>query len=127
MNRETIRAKLNRYDELQATLTRLQMDQAKALGEVVPPKVQAAMDRVRDKYGFRLSETQKDIDALGQAIKAAVLELGESVEGRALAAVYSPGRTIWDVERLERYAETHAHVAKLKKVTKGSVTIGPRA
>jgi len=64
-----------------------------------------------------------NIEELEAAVRKAVLNLGMSVRGCHLQAVWNKGRVSWNTKALEGYALAHPEVEALRNVGDPSVSI----
>ncbi len=121
-----MRDQLDEYAEAEAICAQLAQEEERAVEAVTPPEIQKAIQDVHAEFGPKVAAAAKRIGELATEIKGGVALLGKTVEGLKLVAKFQAGRDIWDTAKLEHYAETHKYLAKLKKKTKPTVTIGPR-
>jgi len=88
-------------------VTRLDYDAKRA--EILK-QVQAELDALDAEYVPLLESVDENIALLETKIKTDVLLHGESVQGGTFRAVYTKGRTSWDSNGIEKYAELHPDV-----------------
>jgi hypothetical protein len=119
---DSILEKLEQLAELRAAkeLTRIDYEQRRA--EILKA-VQAQLDELAAEYEPLFETAAERIDALEAEIKDDVAEAGHSVRHGNIQAVYSRGRTLWDTQGLEAYAEEHPEVIDFRREGKPSVSI----
>lgn len=94
-----------------------------AARDAVLAKVQAELDAIGAEFNPRLTEAGSKIGLIEAEIKLAVSELGKSIKGTRLQAVYSKGRTSWDTDKLTGYAAAHPEVLEFCKTGEPSVSL----
>jgi len=120
--REHVTEKLERLTNLRgaADVTRLDYDAKRA--EILK-QVQAELDALDAEYVPLLESVDENIALLETKIKTDVLLHGESVQGGTFRAVYTKGRTSWDSNGIEKYAELHPDVLLFRKQGPPSVSL----
>jgi hypothetical protein len=120
--REHVTEKLERLTNLRAAadVTRLDYDAKRA--EILK-QVQAELDALDTEYKPLLESVDENIGLLETEIKTEVLLHGESVQGGTFRAVYTKGRTSWDNNGIEKYAELHPEILHFRKQGPPSVSL----
>jgi uncharacterized protein YifE (UPF0438 family) len=90
----------------------------------------AVLDAVRDQLAgvdaAFAERVQASVDAVAKseaAVRALVLQLGQTVRQPGVQVSYHPGRVTWDPEQMERYAAAHPEVRAFRKVGKPFVSL----
>ncbi len=122
MTTEEIHQLLEKLTETRAQLDLLRMDMQSPRAQILAP-VQKELDALDIEYGPKLETAQNTEAVLVEQIKAAVLELGQSVKSDHLNAVYSEGRKSWDDRALTGYAMAHPELFAFRKVGEPSVSL----
>jgi hypothetical protein len=120
--REHVTEKLERLSNLRAAKDVTQMDY-EAKKNAILKQVQAELDALEAEYEPLLESVDRNIDLLETEIKTDVLLHGESVQGGTFRAVYTKGRTSWDNNGIEKYAEHHPDVLLYRKQGPPSVSL----
>lgn len=111
--------KLERLTELYAKRDLLSLDKKAA----IPAEVQAILDEIEAEFAPKQEALSAEIEQLEQAVKADVLETGETAKGGSLQAVYTKGRVSWDTRALDGYAKANPAIAEYRKQGDPSVSI----
>ena len=90
----------------------------------------ALTDEVRARFEAIEAELDPQIDnaaeaakALEKMVKAEVLEVGTTIQGDGLMAVWNKGRTSGHSSQLEGYARANTEILAMRKIGKPSVSI----
>jgi hypothetical protein len=87
----------------------------------------AALARRKNEIEFefhgKIGAVDENIKALEAEIKAATKAEGKTVKGKYFSAIYVKGRTSWDTEGLNVYADQHPGVVKYRTVGEPSITL----
>jgi DNA-directed RNA polymerase sigma subunit (sigma70/sigma32) len=120
--RAHVAEKLERLSNLRgaADVTRLDYEAKRA---TILKQVQAELDALEAEYKPLLESVDENIASLETEIKTDVLLHGESVQGGTFRAVYTKGRTSWDNNGIEKYAELHPDVLLYRKQGPPSVSL----
>lgn len=81
-----------------------------------------ALSRQRSEY---LEPYREVMSAIEARVKDLVLELGETVKGDQLMAVWTKPRVSWDVKSLDGYAAAHPEILPFRHTGQPSVSIRP--
>jgi len=123
MNANEIQAELDKLAELRYALDSLNIAAASAVKSVIPPAMQAEIDKITESYGDATSDVSAEIEVITKTIKAATLALGEKVKGEALQAILVKGRASWNNAGLQGYAIANSDVLAFYSEGKPSVSI----
>jgi hypothetical protein len=107
-------AKLNELADVRAAsdMTRREYEARRA--EILAA-VQAELDALEAEFQPLLESAARRQEALEAEVRSDVLELGGSVRGAHVHAVFARGRVSWDTRRLDRYAEEHPEVLAFRR------------
>lgn len=114
---------LNEYQQQQALALIDKQSQIAAVMDTIRPQLNA----IEAEWADKLDTVGENIAQLQDAVKSAVVALGESVKGAGLQAVYTKPRVIWDNKGLDGYAVAHPEIAALRRVGEPSVSIRARS
>lgn len=120
-----IEKKLNRLAVLQGKLRRLQGDKQKALSSVLTGRAKAAYEKVTREFASLESAVAIEAAELEAQIKDHVVQAGATVSGKTLMAVYVPGKTSWNTDKLDGLALKLPEINECKTVGKPFVNIRP--
>jgi hypothetical protein len=121
-SREHVTEKLERLSNLRAAADVTRLDYEGKRAEILK-QVQAELDALEAEYTPMLESVDENISILETEIKTDVLLHGESVQGGTFRAVYTKGRTSWDNNGIEKYAEQHPDVLQFRKQGPPSVSL----
>lgn len=110
---------LEKLTELYAKRDLLMLDKKAAL----PAEVQAVLDEIEAEFQPKQEIIGAEISELETAVKALVLEAGETAKGGSLQAVFTKGRITWDTKSLDGYAKANPVIADFRKQGEPSVSI----
>ena len=85
--------------------------------------VQEDINRATRIYEGVLDAVQGEAAKLKQEIDAEVLNIGATVKGERLMAVFNKGRVSWDAKMLAGYALVHTEILDAQKIGKPSVSL----
>jgi predicted component of type VI protein secretion system len=110
--REAARNKRNEiYDETQAETAQVYADIAQRKADI------------ETEFSGDAEAVDANIKALEAEIKAATKAEGQTVKGKYFSAIYVKGRTSWDTEGLNVYADQHPGVVKYRTIGEPSITL----
>lgn len=92
---------LKSLEELQVKKALLSMDRQARIEKVITPKIKAQLEAIEFEYDQLEIPVDNQINDLTNQVKEAVLQVGSTVKGIGLMAVYSKGRVTWDGKKLE--------------------------
>jgi hypothetical protein len=123
----------NLVQELNTTIQRMISDcrsKQSAINDNAMRNVQetlAAVDQrkreIEAEFHGKIGAVDDNIKALEAEIKAATKVEGKTVKGKYFSAIYVKGRTSWDTEGLNVYADQHPGVVKYRTVGDPSITL----
>jgi hypothetical protein len=120
-------ALLRDFRELELQLELLRSDREARRREILGPDVLAALAAVEAEleaeYGEKVKWAESGLQQKEARLKALVAELGRTVKGEGIQAVYSAGRVKVNVEALQGYAAAHPEVRAFMTVGRPSVSI----
>lgn len=120
--REHVTEKLERLSNLRAASDVTRLDYESKRKEILK-QVQAELDTLEAEYKPLLESVDGNIASLETEIKTEVLLYGESIQGGTFRAVYTKGRTAWDNNAIEKYAELHPEILRFRKQGPPSVAL----
>jgi hypothetical protein len=115
--------KLNRLSELQATIEANREYYNGIKAELVPPEIKAILDKIDVEFNDKQMMLGKEIDEITKEIKYDVINLGKTVPGKFLMAVYNKARVTWDNHGLEGFMVAHPEIVAFRKEGEPTVTI----
>jgi hypothetical protein len=122
---EEIRIKLDELADLQMGQAGIQLRKQIDIDQIITPEVKAKLAEIDAKYLGESSDLQTKIAELDGYIRKAVLDLGTSIKGSRLHAVWNKGRVSWDSKALDGYAAGHPEIAPFRTESQPSVSIRP--
>jgi hypothetical protein len=114
MNEKDIFALLEQLTEVRGAIAKINQEWERMTTEVITPEIQAQLDAIDMELEPQLRAAQSKATELETAVKAATLELGRTVRGTFLQAVWNKGRTSWATKSLEGYATVHPEILQFK-------------
>lgn len=118
-----IKEKLDRLAEYHSYRDNIKSEMEKVISSLIPEEIQKEIDAVRLEFLGALERAEANVSDLQAEIKVDILNLGESVKGDYISALFVKGRSSWDGKRLDGYAIAYPEVLQFKKVGEPSVTI----
>ena len=122
-NYSYINRDLDELAEVEAQLDLLVLSKKEMINSVIPFVVRQHMDDIEVEFASKIAVTEANIAQLREHIRQDVLELGSTVKGEFIMAVWTKARTSWDTKALNGYAAAHPSLNDLRKTGKPSVTI----
>jgi hypothetical protein len=120
--REHVAEKLERLSNLRAAADVARLNYEAKRAEILK-QVQAELDALEAEYDPLLESVDTNLASLETEIKTDVLLHGETVQAGTFRAVYTRGRTSWDNNGIEKYAEQHPDVLQFRKQGPPSVSL----
>lgn len=114
--------KLDRIADLKSAQALREADKQALIDQVLTPEIKAKIAEIEAEFANSDNITDT-INLLTDEVKHEVVELGETVKGTFLMAVYSKGRVSWDTKALEGYITAHPEIEKFRKQGEPSVSI----
>lgn len=115
--------KLNELAELKAQSDLLKLKKRELIDGILTPEIKSQIADVEAEFEPQETAIREKSSQAEKSVKAEVLEIGSSVKGVALQAVWSKGRTKWNDTELMQYLTVHPEIAYLRTVGKPSVSI----
>ena len=97
----TVEEMLDLLDEYKCALEVQRMDMAKLKDAAIPADVAAKLAEIDAEFAPAIEAGEAAIVELEGKIKAATLEAGATVKGKAFMAVWNKGRVSWDSKKLD--------------------------
>ena len=120
---EEIRQKLNELSDLQLGQDVIRLRKQEEIDQVITPEIKVKLAEIDAKYLGESSDLQTKIAELDGFIRKAVLDLGTSIKGSRLHAVWTKGRVSWNADKLEGMITLIPQIAEAKKVGEPTVAI----
>lgn len=122
---EEIKQKLDRLADLQAEQAKLHQDKQDEVGIFITPEIKTKLAEIDAAYKADEEALHSKIVELDLSIRTGVLNLGASVKGNKLHAIWNKGRVSWDPKALEGYAAGHPEIMPFRSEGQPSVSIRP--
>lgn len=113
MDKGNVEERLDRLGRLRAKLAAEETERDEARDELLKP-LRKKLGAVEQEFLERSAPLLEKIKQQEEAVKAQVAELGESVKGSTLHAVYVRPRVSWDTGKLEGMIAFHPQIAEAK-------------
>jgi len=114
---------LDRLANMQAERDVLAMTKQQLIDAIITPEIKAQIAEVEAEFAPKLETVDAKIEAQTSIVKRLVLEIGDSVKGAFLHAVFAKGRVSWDTKALDGYAVAHPEIVAMRKTGDPSVSI----
>jgi 5-methylcytosine-specific restriction endonuclease McrA len=101
---------LNDLGKLEEQREALEQDEEANIAQFYTPEIKAQVEKIKVEFADRAESIDKEIDVLKARVKLRVVQYGETVRGANLLAVLRKGRTSWDTEAIDQYAESHPKI-----------------
>ena len=115
--------KLNQLDDFQAQKALLDLDKQSKIDQVLTPEIKQAIADIELEYAGMSEGVDENITKLTAEIKDDVIQLGGTVKGDHMMAVWNKGRVSWDTKSLDGYAIAHPELTQFRKEGEPSVSI----
>ena len=122
----TISDELDRLADLMTQRDLLVMSKSETEKGAMPPEVVEALNAIDAEFDPQIDAANKKVTELEEAVKKAIVDLGETFNGSILQGVYMPGRVTWDTKGLDGVVALIPEVAKFRKVGNGYAVIKRR-
>ena len=113
MNEEVIEM-LDELAQLRAQADVLGLDKQAAIDSILTPSIRQQLADIEAEFAEEAETVNAKIADAEKAIKRAVKQLGKSIKGECLQAVFGK-RTSWDTRALNGYAAAHPEVLVFRK------------
>ena len=87
------------------------------------PEIKAQISEVEAEFEPQEDAIKEKSSELETSVRDEVVELGQSVKGIALQAVFMNGRISWDTKGLDGYIVAHPELEQFRKQGNPSVSI----
>jgi len=116
------REKLDKIADLRSAQNLREMDKQALIDQVLTPEIKTKIAEIEAEFAASDNVTDT-INLLTEEVKSEVTELGETVKGTFLMAVYSKPRVSWDTKALDGYIVSHPELTQFRKEGAPSVSI----
>lgn len=120
---QQIKDQLNRLARFRSHLEVADTERAEKERALYTPELLVQFEDIKAEYEAQTAVLKTTVTALELEIKAAVAELGATVSGDELQAVWAKGRASWDTKALDGYGAAHPELMQFKTVGDPSVSI----
>jgi len=114
---------LTEYEDVYLRLSDMQSELERARQDAIPPEVREQLETIEAEYQPKLDALQEKLKSLENEVKEQVLNIGSTLKGNVVMAVYRKGSTKWDEKHLERLAAEYPRILEAKIEGKPSVAI----
>jgi hypothetical protein len=96
-----------------------------AINEIIPADIRSKVEELNANYDSMMDDINEAIKFAEEQVKAAVIEIGETIRGTRYQAIWSKPRVSWDDKRLEEYfnANEPEAIDRMRKMGKPNVSI----
>lgn len=126
MKHEEVVELVNELGELRAMADVLRLDKQKLIEEAMPEDVNAELASIEAEFSPQQAAVAEHIADAEAKVKRAVVELGLTVTGEHVQAVYVSAKRKWDTKRLDGYAVAHPEIEAFVSQSNPYVTIRNR-
>jgi hypothetical protein len=123
MNNKEIIQKLDKLADLQAHRDVLALQKQEIVDQVLTPEIKEKLLEIDAEFGDKLESVNTNIAELEQETKKAVIEMGETIRGQFIMAVWAKGRISWDTKALDGFATAHPEILQFRKTGDPSVSL----
>ena len=107
---------LDMVADLRVGVQMLTNDKRTLIDSVTPQEVKDQIAEIEAEFNGKIEALNTNIGHWQEVIKETVLEIGETVKGNGIMAVYSkPRHPGWDNVALDGYAAAHPEILKFRK------------
>lgn len=114
--------KLDKIADLKSAQALRESDKQALIDQVLTPEIKAKIAEIEAEFAASDNVTDT-INLLTEEVKSEVAQLGETVKGTFLMAVYSKPRVSWDTKALDGYIVSHPELTQFRKEGVPSVSI----
>ena len=114
---------LTEYEDVYLRLSDMQAEMERARQDAIPPEVREQIETIDAEYQPKLDALREKLKSLEDEVKELVLNIGSTLKGNVVMAVYRKGSTKWDEKHLERLAAEYPRILEAKIEGKPSVAI----
>lgn len=123
MNEIEIKTKLDQLADFQSQLDALNLQKQALIDGILTPEIKQKLADIEAEFSEKGQAANANRSTLEGEIKMAVKELGASVKGQFLHAVWVKGRVSWDDKGLAGYAAAHPEIEQFRKEGEPSVSL----
>ena len=123
MDENDVRAKLDQLAEYQAYRDLLALDRQALVDKIITPKLKAQIAEIEAEFATKIEVINATVSKCEAEVKSSILELGNSVKGERLHAVWSKGRVSWNTKGLDGFAKAHPEIESFRIQGEPSVSI----
>ena len=113
--------KLNRLAEARAHKDLIELNRKLSVDAAMPPEVKSALENINAEYDEQALAATNEVTRLEAEIKADVLQVGDTVRGSQIMAVFIRPRVTWDSKALDGMAMLIPELTKARKTGEASV------
>lgn len=123
MNELEIRERLDKMADIQSQLDAINLEKQALVDSILTPEIRRQLADIDVEFSEKARVASENRMILEADIKAAVKELGTSVKGQFLHAVFAKGRVSWDTKGLDGYVVAHPELSQFRKEGEPSVSL----
>jgi len=116
------REKLDKIADLKSAQSLRESEKQALIDQVLTPEIKTKIAEIEAEFAASDNITDT-INLLTEEVKSEVAQLGETVKGTFLMAVYSKPRVSWDTKALDGYIVSHPELKQFRKEGAPSVSI----
>jgi len=116
------REKLDKIADLKSAQSLRESEKQALIDQVLTPEIKTKIAEIEAEFAASDNVTDT-INLLTEEVKSEVAQLGETVKGTFLMAVYSKPRVSWDTKALDGYIVSHPELKQFRKEGAPSVSI----
>jgi phage host-nuclease inhibitor protein Gam len=117
---------LNKLAELRASVDVIDDEKQALIDSVYTEEIRQKVKEIEAEFAPKVAGLNKNISDTESAIKAEVIQSGETAQGDTLEAVFTGGRTSWDTKGLDEAIKVIPTLAQYRKIGDPYVTIRAR-
>ena len=114
--------KLDKIADLKSAQSLRESEKQALIDQVLTPEIKTKIAEIEAEFAASDNVTDT-INLLTEEVKSEVAQLGETVKGKFLMAVYSKPRVSWDTKALDDYIVSHPELTQFRKEGAPSVSI----
>ncbi len=101
MEQTNVISKINRYEQLIEGVSKLKQSKQDLIDSVIPKKIKAKLEDINAEFDGTIEGLEQQLKDIEEEIKQAVLNNGETANGKTVKFVYTSGRVTWDNKKME--------------------------
>ena len=114
--------KLDKIADLKSAQSLRESEKQALIDQVLTPEIKTKIAEIEAEFAASDNITDT-INLLTEEVKSEVAQLGKTVKGTFLMAVYSKPRVSWDTKALDGYIVSHPELTQFRKEGAPSVSI----